>query len=182
MLSVVHQLIKRKSSIGRLLKNTLFSTLSTLTFLAWTTKDLSAQTLNTSCAQNLQIGEHVACSIGTLRIRPNGTTVITGCLAVLTVPQAGQCTVSVTGGAATRDVIVDFPTQPVNISFGGNNVSMNNFRLEKTATTGTAATITLTTAEITAPVVFDVGATASFGDNQAAGTYTGGVTIRARFN
>lgn len=141
-----------------------------------------AQVVNVGCSQNLQTGGHVACSAGTLRIRPNGTTVVTGCLATLSAPQAAQCTISVTGGVATRNVIVDFPTQPVNITGGGGTATLNDFKLEKTTTAGTAASLTYTPLQIAAPVNVNVGTTMTFSDKQTAGAYTGGVNIRARFN
>lgn len=140
------------------------------------------QNINVGCAQLFSVGEHIACSVGTLRIRPNNTTVITGCLSTLTAPQAGQCTVSVTGAAPTRDVVVEFPTTPINITDAPNSASVNIFRLEKTTAAGTAAAITYTPGQITAPVVLNVGGTLSFVDNQPDGMYSGGVNIRARFD
>lgn len=140
------------------------------------------QTLKASCPQNFKVGEHAACGTGSLRINPDGSVSTAACIVTLTNPDPGKCTVSVTGGTATRDVIVSVTQASIFLSATGQQVTVDDFRLQDTAKTMTGTKVTYTPAEITAPVNIDVGGRLNFSNNQPSGIYTGKLSVKAVFN
>lgn len=162
-------------------KTTIFVAVSALAISAYP-YDALAQTININCPQNLYIGNHVTCGNGTLAIRPDGSTSISGCLEVMTAPQPAQCQMSVTGGAPTRNIRVSFDPTPITIYRGSaDTVTLSAFRLQKGTTPGFFAQLTYTPAEVTTTVDINFGATVSFSNPQTEGFYVGTIKLNANF-
>ncbi len=135
--------------------------------------------LQISCAQNFFVGEHDACSTGTLVIDPDGSTTLSGCLVTENPPNAAQCKLSTAGPGPTRDVTVQFKTSAVFITAGGSQAKVVSFRMSPVGTTVTGAKFTFTPTQVTNTVTLDVGGTLQFSAGQAIGVYTGTVSIVA---
>lgn len=132
-----------------------------------------------NCPSGLDIGNHAACSSGSLVINPDGSTSLTGCLVTEIAPQIGQCLLSTGGVPLTRSVRVDFTRSTSFIKFGGKDAKVNNFRLQPTTATAPAAHFTFTPAQVGAGILMNVGGTLHFTDGQALGSYTGTIGVEA---
>lgn len=143
-------------------------TLSLATVLSVFADEAQAQNLN--CIEPLVFGEIIPCgAAGTVTVRPDNS-VTQSCVTLGGSPTSrARCTV--TQSFPFRPIQLNVTTPVVNISNGGNNMSVTNFNV-LTNSGGTQATITAPFAD------FPIGATVNVGATQADGSYTGtfGVT------
>lgn len=142
----------------------------------------NAQNINIACATDIDIGQNVACGTGNIIIRPDGGILQNGCIVSVSPPSRARCQMSVTGAAPTRSVVVDMDPTPIAAIAGGTQVTLDTFRLQKDGQIGSANQLTYTTAELTAAVTINVGATMRFTDQQPKGVYVGNIGINANFN
>ena len=134
-----------------------------------------------NCATALSIGTNAQCSsTATLVINPDGSTnVTTGCLVNTVAAKAGRCVVNTGGVPVTKSVKVDFAKTFIDITNGGKQVRMDNFKMQHTATVPAASKFTFSPTDISNTVTLDIGATANITADQALGTYSGDISVRA---
>lgn len=150
-------------------------TFVTLSLLAAAQGAGTARAQQISCPQNLMFGSLVACSAaaGTLTVAPDASVSSSpGCLSVMGSQLQGRCILTGTF----------FPVQAMQVSVtagtetivsGGNNMDVNNFLLQDASGNGNAAQITIT-AFLTS---VNVGGTLNIDPAQAAGSYSGTLTV-----
>lgn len=134
-----------------------------------------------NCSQGLFVGKIVQCSDNAkLVIDPDGgTSVTSGCMVLTGPAKAAQCVVSTGGVPPTKSVRVDFSKTFVNIINGGNQVRVDDFKMQYTATVPAASKFTFAPTDISNTVTLDIGGTVNVTTTQGLGTYTGNITIRA---
>lgn len=141
-------------------------------------KNAAAQVM-LNCAQRLAVGVHNACGNGSLVINPDGSTSLTGCLAILTPPQPGQCILSTGGVPPASNVVVSFTTNSIFIDGGGPQAQVDNFRMQPVGVPTPKAQYTFTPTEVSNTVTLDIGGRLNFSNGQVIGNYTGQVSITA---
>lgn len=139
------------------------------------------QAVQLTCPDRLDVGDHIACGTGTLRINPDGSTNLVGCLVQEAAPDPGSCQVRVTGGLATRNVKVSFDAPTVTVQKGADQFIVNQLKMQERGQPSTAAQLTFTPLEMTSFVTIDFGGTMSFSGGQPAGNYSGDLIINADF-
>ena len=140
----------------------------------------AAAQIAVTCSQPFYMGQNQACGTGTMQVSPNGGISTSGCIARGIDADPGRCIVTNSGPAPTRNVVVDFPVAAYTASGGGDNVTVNNLRLQAVGATVVAPQLTFTPTEITNTVTVNVGGTINFTQGQAFGSYNGAITVRAQ--
>ena len=168
MKTSVHHNSKSRRKKGR-------ETFVTLSLLVAAQGVGTARAQQISCPQNMMFGTLMACSAaaGTVTVDPDASVSSSpGCLSVSGAQTQGRCIltgtffpeqamqVSVTGGTET-------------IVSGANNMDVNNFILQDASGNGNAAQITIT-AFLTS---VNIGGTLNIDAAQAAGSYSGTLTV-----
>lgn len=173
---------QKKGGAGLTKKNIVLVSVSALALSAYPFRDAHGQAVNINCTQDFGFGQHIACGNGSLRIDPDGSTNIVGCLISLSAPSPARCLLTVSGPPPTRDVKVTFNTNTIVINDGGLTVTMKNFKMQEFGQPTTAAKLTFTPLELTTTIKIDVGGTLNFTDKQPQGNYSGNLTVNANFN
>ena len=139
----------------------------------------SVEAQHIACPQTLDVGRHVSCSSGSLRINPDGTVSPSGCLLTEAEPLPGVCYISTTA-PITRDVTVTFPATFINLTNGmGQTVRLDRLRMQNRAGGPPSPNLLLDRTDVSNTVTIDIGGDLSFSDNQSVGNYSGSLAVSA---
>lgn len=134
-----------------------------------------------TCKQNIYIG-HLASTgtcPGSYVIAPDGSHMENGCLVVFSPAAAGVCTVDTKFGPLTKSAAVSFTKASFKMTKGTGVVTFTNLKMLERGKTGSATKLTFNPTELAATVTLDIGGTLNFSANQAAGKYSGKLSISA---
>jgi hypothetical protein len=154
-------------------------TVSALSLGAFYTGVAHAQIVLNCSTQRFRVGEHSACSVGSLVINPDGSTNLSGCLVTTVPPEPGQCILETGGVPPTRNVVVEFTQNTIFLAGPGPQVKVNNLRMQPVGVATPAAQFTFTPLEVANTITLNIGGTMHFADGQALGSYSGQILVRA---
>ena len=120
------------------------------------------QTVNINCPQQMGFGQHIACANGSLRINPDGSTSLSGCLVQQVAPQPASCKLVITGGVGTRNVKVSFATSSINVKMGADTATFRKLRMQERGQPTTAAFFVFNPLDLTSSITLDIGGTLDF--------------------
>lgn len=150
-------------------------TFVTLSLLAAAQGVGTARAQQITCPQNMMFGTLMACSAaaGTVTVDPDSSVSSSpGCLSVSGAQLQGRCIVTGTF-FPVQQMQVNITGGTENIVSGANSMEVNNFILQDSSGNGNATQITITQQMGSV----NIGGTLNVDAGQAAGSYSGSVTV-----